>query len=97
MRKFMKKITLLILLIGGVIFGGSIKDYQFISPVPGSDLNSRESTIIIREGSGINSGSLHNSIFVTGNKSGKIKGEIVLASDGKTIILNRQINLPRMK
>ena len=63
-------------------------EYQFISPVPGSELNSRESTIIIRDGRFINPASLEtpNLLQVTGSRSGQVSGELIISTDGKTVI-----------
>jgi hypothetical protein len=77
-----------VLLFNGVVLAASLKDYQFISPMPGSDFNTRESSIIIREGSIMDPTCVNNSeaILVTGSKSGKVPGEIVLSSDKRTVI-----------
>lgn len=86
----MKKIIILIIVIlfNSIILVASLKDYQFISPTPGSDFNTRESRIIIREGSFMDPSCVNNSeaIQVTGSKSGKISGVIVLSSDKQTMI-----------
>ena len=61
--------------------------YEFISPVPGSDFNTLESNIIIREGTYVDFTTLgKDAIVVIGSKSGKIEGEIILSDDQKTII-----------
>ncbi|MBN1693787.1 hypothetical protein JW879_00115, partial [candidate division WOR-3 bacterium] len=86
----MKKITVLTftLIINTLILAASTNDYQFISPMPGSDFNTRESNIIIREGSLLNPSSIYNSgaIQISGSESGRIDGEIILSSDKKTLI-----------
>ena len=85
----MKKLAILsLLLCNSIILVASVKDYQFISPMPGSDFNTRESSIIIREGSIMDPACVNNSdaILVTGSKSGKMPGEIVLSSDRRTVI-----------
>jgi len=86
----MKKIAILtfMFIINTLVLASSNKDYQFISPRPGSDFNTRESNIIIREGSLLNPTSIYNSgaIQISGTKSGKINGEIILSSDKKTLI-----------
>ncbi len=71
-----------------LLAGSQSYPYQYISPVPGSENNSREGTIILREGNIIDRSTLWNSDFleVFGSISGKIKGEIILSSDEKTII-----------
>ncbi|NNE45512.1 MAG: T9SS type A sorting domain-containing protein [Rhodothermales bacterium] len=61
--------------------------YEFLSPMPSSIENSRQSTIIIREGSQINPGTLDvSAIRVTGSLSGHVSVATTLSSDGKTII-----------
>ena len=89
-RELMKKLIILnvVILFNSIILAASLKDYQFISPTPGSDFNTRESSIIIREGSFMDPTCVNNSeaIQVTGSKSGKISGVIVLSSDKQTVI-----------
>ena len=82
----MKHLILFLILFTSSLAAQTVKDYQFVSPVPGSELNSRESTIIIRQGTEIDPSSLTNAIEVLGSKSGKIEGEIFLSSDKMTII-----------
>jgi hypothetical protein len=64
------------------------RKYQFISPKPGSDYNTRESTIIIREGTFLDPASLleQNLLHVVGSQSGEINGQKILSTDGKTLI-----------
>jgi hypothetical protein len=67
----------------------SIQSLQYISPVPGSEFNSRESTIILRpeEQSQVQQ-LLHPGVVrLTGSVSGNITGELILSSDKKTVIL----------
>jgi hypothetical protein len=66
--------------------------YEYISPVPGSRGNTRESTIIIRHGSDINARSLQTPglLTVEGSVSGAVRGELLLARDGKTVIFKPQ-------
>ena len=86
----MKKLTLLniVILFNTLILASSSKDYQYISPMPGSDFNTRESSIIIREGSIIDRTCITNleAIKVTGTKSGEMPGKIILSADERTII-----------
>ena len=60
--------------------------FQYLSPVPGSKLNSPESNIIIRFGDAFENYKLDNSLIVTGSKSGHHKGNIVLAENNKTLL-----------
>ena len=62
------------------------KRFQYLSPVPGSSLNSPETSIIIRFGDAFSKNNITNSISVIGNKSGLHEGKIILTEDGKTII-----------
>jgi hypothetical protein len=68
----------------------NINDYQYISPLHGSSMNLPECNIIIREGDLINRSSISskNIIEVTGSKSGRHKGEIILSSDSRTLIFD---------
>ena len=82
-------IALIILLSGtGTFAAASVDQYQFISPMPGSENNTQESTIIIREGSEISPATLISDdvISVQGTQSGSIAGELILSTDGRTII-----------
>ena len=62
--------------------------FQYISPVPSSKLNSSETNIIIRYGDQLNKSSLNNksTLQVTGSKSGKHSGKLILAENGRTLI-----------
>ena len=88
--KFLKPFFAVILffLITSEVIAQEAESFQFISPVPGSELNSRESTIIIRDGRFINQSSLEtpNLIRVVGDKSGVVPGDIIISTDGKTVI-----------
>lgn len=80
--------TILILLIMIVVNQLLVsKDYNYISPLPGSVMNDLNSNIIIRDGRHIDKNTLsENIILVTGSKSGKHNGKIVLSDDNKTIV-----------
>ncbi len=81
----MKQILMLLILTVSLLANNG--GYQFISPVPGSTNNTRESTIIIKQGSFIDASSLNgNVVSVKGSLSGEITGETILSSDNKTII-----------
>jgi len=60
--------------------------YQYLSPVPGSKLNSNETTIIIRFGDPFENYGLENGLVVRGNKSGLHKGKIIFAENNRTLI-----------
>jgi hypothetical protein len=64
------------------------KQFQYISPLTSSKLNSTRTNIIIRYGDAFNKTILNNdSIFsVNGSKSGHHSGKIILAEKGKTLI-----------
>ncbi len=64
-------------------------NYQYISPKPGSLLNSRETNIILRPGDIIDRSSLNPSLIeVFGASSGAHRGDILLSDDDRTIIFN---------
>ena len=62
------------------------KKFQYLSPVPGSSLNSPETNIIIKFGKAFSKNNIANSISVIGNKSGHYQGKIILAENGRTLI-----------
>ena len=67
----------------------SVKKFQYLSPVPNSKLNSKETNIIIKPGYTLDNSILNNlpsSITVIGNKSGKHSGKIILAENDRTLI-----------
>lgn len=69
------------------VFAQKPETVQYISPVDGSELNSRASQIIIRQGNDIDCSSITPEIFtVIGENSGLHFGDVILSTDGKTII-----------
>jgi hypothetical protein len=80
----MKIYTLLFLLISM----SAMAKFQYVSPMPGSELNNPASHIIIREGSFLDVTSVSNQLFsLLGSKSGVHAFRIVLSDDQKTILL----------
>jgi len=70
----------------------NIKQYQFISPVPGSTLYFPETSIIIRQGDIIDRTTLDNSkVIVVGSKSGFHQGEFFIADDMRTLIFEPDV------
>ena len=67
--------------------------YQYISPLPGSSLNSVSTNIIIRQGGLIDRASLAQKdlIVVSGSSSGIHSGRIILSDDGRTILFQHSI------
>jgi hypothetical protein len=84
----MKKILIFVFLFNVIALSSAIDHFQYISPKPGSDFNTRETTIILRQGELIDRSSLTNPdlIHVQGSVNGRLKGQIILSTDGKTII-----------
>lgn len=83
----MKQFIFFLLFVSQTIFAQIPSDYLYISPVPGSELNSRTTTIIFSVDENIEAASLSSDVLeVTGSKSGRIDGEVVLSSNGKTVI-----------
>jgi hypothetical protein len=75
------------ILISHSLFAKKPASIQYISPVDRSELNSRSSYIIIRQGGNIDRSSLRSDRFtIIGDKSGPHAGEIILSTDDKTII-----------
>lgn len=80
---------LAVLLLSMTLLGdGPGSPYQFLSPMPGSENNTRESTIIIRHGDVIDPTclSVGDLVTVRGSLSGTVAGDIVLSSDTRTVI-----------
>lgn len=83
----MKQLIFILFVLTNCMFAFARDGYQFISPKPNSEFNTRESSIIIREGHFIDLSSLNDDILqVNGSKSGRIAGKVILSSDQKTII-----------
>ena len=69
-----------------LLSGKPLEQFQYVSPVPNSTLNSRESNIILRQGDRIDSGSLKTGLVeVTGSLGGRYSGKLVLSDDNKTL------------
>ncbi len=83
------KVVLTIFLVSSLLIKAqdiNTNRFQYISPVPGSSLNSPETNIIIRFGNAFSNNDIANSLSVVGNKSGQHEGEIILAENGRTLI-----------
>ncbi len=96
MSSFLKSSFLSLFLIFSLsvlVFAQSFNTEQFpyISPVPGSKLNTNETTIIIRYIEAFDNYNLPNCIEVKGEKSGPHSGNIILAENGKTLIFKPDI------
>ena len=75
------------LLIVSFLFAEKPESVQYISPLHQSELNSRSSEIIIRQGGEIDRASLSADLFsVMGENSGIQTGTVIPSTDGKTII-----------
>jgi hypothetical protein len=67
----------------------NISEYQYISPLPGSKMVSKDNNIVIRKGDIIDKKTINNySIQVTGSVKDNYLGSIKLLDDLKTIIFN---------
>ena len=83
------KVVLTIYLVSSLLIQAqdiNINRFKYLSPVPGSNLNSPETNIIIRYGNAFSNNDIANSLSVVGNKSGRHEGEIILAENGRTLI-----------
>jgi len=71
----------------------SIPEFEYISPLPGSEMIMPETNIIIRFGQPYNSNDVFSEklIEVRGEKSGLHSGEIILAEKNKTLLLTPDI------
>ena len=65
-----------------------ISSYQYLSPVPGSVMNSAKTNIIIRYGPAFNSSDVYedNFIEVSGERSGSHTGQIKLTENNRTLL-----------
>ncbi len=64
-------------------------NFIYLSPVPGSILNSAQTNIIIRSNSELNKNSIkQNILLIKGSLSGVHQGEIILSDDNKTLLFN---------
>ncbi len=82
----MKRI-LFVLLIFPAVLHAQTAEPEFVSPMPDSRANSRESTIIIRHGALLaHSAADVSQLEVVGSESGRISGRLVLSSDQKTLV-----------
>jgi hypothetical protein len=94
LKTFVRTTILLLILFIPVILVPSItqaqnlntEKFQYLSPVPGSRLNSTGTSIIIKPGDTFDNLNLHNSLTVTGNIGGEYKGKIILAENSRTLI-----------
>lgn len=70
-----------------------ISEYQYLSPVPGSGMNSPKTNIIIRYGIPYNTADVFskNVLEVTGNKSGFHSGRITLAENNRTLLFDPEM------
>ncbi len=65
----------------------NISEFQYLSPEPGSEMNSPSTNIIIRYGKTLSACGIDNNVInITGDKSGVHPGEIILAEDNRTIL-----------
>ena len=64
--------------------------YEYLSPLPGAELVTKDTRIIIRPGEKLSSASVNESKWLTviGEASGQHQGRIYVASDQKTIVFN---------
>ncbi len=70
------------------LYGNNLRQIQYISPAQNSVYNSRTSPVIIRPGQLLDRSSIdfNSQIQVTNSKGKKIPGDILLSSEGKTLI-----------
>jgi len=71
----------------------NISEFEYISPVPGSELNSPKTNIIIRFGLAFSAADVYSKILleVNGDKSGLHSGEVILTEKNKTLLFNPDI------
>lgn len=95
-QKPVNLIFLLILISLKIIYPQQVtnSDYEYISPVPESEMNMPETNIIIRLGKPYNSNDVFSSklIEVTGDKSGLHSGKIILAENNKILLFTPDVS-----
>lgn len=80
-------LILVLLLLISINTTALISNYQYISPLPESNLNSNNSQIIIRHSELIDRKKVsENIIIVNGEKSGIHNGKLDLSDDSKTLV-----------
>jgi len=87
-------IVIILLLAFGLVNGESYRDaFQFLSPIPGAKLVTKETSIIIRTGDIIasNEPGYYSRVIIAGSVSGNHGFDVILAEDDKTIILKPNI------
>lgn len=83
----MKNFTLALILAMITSLGFSQAQWNYVSPKPGSKFINPENTIAVRHGDVIDQTTIKAELFdVSASKSGKIKGEVKLSRDGRTLI-----------
>ena len=83
-------LTCIIAILLPTAFADNLKDsFQYLHPVPGSELVSKQTTIIMRTGDYIGSADFNNfsQIQITGSHSGNHGYDMLLAENDKTVIL----------
>jgi hypothetical protein len=69
------------------LFGDPALSFVYTIPRPGSALNPAETSVAIRYNASLDDNSLSDTLFiVTGESSGHHIGEVVLATDGNTLL-----------
>jgi len=81
-------ILFFILIAGANVLSQSVIGYKYISPIPESKFNSREETIIFRDGNNINPASLSSARIKVYSDNRKYEGTFILSTDRKTVIFD---------
>lgn len=90
--KYKAVFSIINLMIVSFLYAEKPESVQYISPQDRSELNSRSSQLIIRQGEEIDQASLNPDLFtVFGDKSGPHAGTVILSTDGKTVIFKPDI------
>src|SRR5262245_22778901 len=65
----------------------AVRDYRYLSPLPGSRMVAPENNVTIRLGDAIDAASVTpDAVSVTGSRSGAHGGQLRLAADGRTLV-----------
>ena len=92
----LKRLTPLLILLSSNLFYAqqtAISEFEYLSPLPNSEMNNPKTNIIIRYGPAYSSTDVFSQklIEVIGDKSGQHTGEIILAEKNKTLLFNPEI------
>lgn len=86
------RIVHLFLILLLIVTWSDAQSFIYRSPVPNSDMNSRETNIILRSSLPVDASSLQSDdLQVTGSRTGSHSGTLILADDGRTLMFQPDV------